>query len=208
MTRTCNHPVLQLQALQDTRGASVGAGVGSLYAEAALLRDRWAYMVRLDALEQHLGAAVPAASMSTAGRDIINAISQIEDAVQELRTSLQDVVDTVRGVADGGDGALARALDAHGAAGELETLASWCELQGPLDGGGEAASSELATLLERAWRLSFAPLAARGLAAALGADPSVARAAAMESMDLGRRIEDTLEYVGELKARLAIASTL
>jgi hypothetical protein len=154
-------------------------------ARSSQLRDRWCYFVRLAALEQHLTSS----GSSALGRDVVNAVQQVQDAATELLQLLQQLTESVTRVieaaaAGGGDGSgssgLQQLLLQHEAAEELAELLAWCEMQGHSSSSSSDGSHGLlgsdgllaadALLLERAWRLSFAPFAAKGLVVALGMD--------------------------------------
>jgi hypothetical protein len=184
-------------------------------AQAALLRDRWAYFVRAAALQQHL---TEAGSKAQAGSDVVAALSQVQDATSELLQLLQQLADTVAAVADAEQASpLQQLLVQHEAADELQDLLAWCQLQGPLDARPAADDSSAASvaldsgLLEKAWRLSFAPFAARGLAKALSSSssssssgsPEESSRAVLEMTDLGLRLEEALEAASAMRASLA-----
>jgi hypothetical protein len=204
-------------------------------AQAALLRDRWAYFVRTAALEQHLAEL----NTSTAGSDVLGAVSQVQDAAAELMQLLQQLADTTAAVVDGEQGStLQQLLVQHEAADELQELLAWCQLQGPLDANRPAAATAAAAaaanrssartedsssgsavaldsdMLEKAWRLSFAPFAAKGLASALSNSSSSSTSsisssskecvkAVLEMTDLGLRLEEALEAAQSMRASLA-----
>ncbi|KAF8068160.1 hypothetical protein HT031_001846 [Scenedesmus sp. PABB004] len=203
-----------VQAL-DARG-----GAGAALAQAAVLRDRWAYFVRLDALAAHAAAAQPGHPGGGGGggdAEVPRALAQVADAVAELDGALAALAARVQVLADDapGGGALAQALASAEAADELAGVLAWARLAGPLDGpAGDGAADGAATdrpqLLERAWRLSWAPFAAGGVAAALGRDAGLAaaRREALEATDLGARLEQASEHAAELAAALAAAAAL
>jgi hypothetical protein len=188
-------------------------------AQAALLRDRWAYFVRAAALEQHLQQ--PDSSIS--GSEVLGAVRQVQDAAAELQQLLQQLADTAAAVVDGEQASpLQQLLTEHEAADELQELLAWCQLQGPLDASTGANGSSSSTpavafnseMLERAWRLSFAPFAAKGLAKALiqsssDSSSSSSRAgkesgsAVLEMTDLGLRLEEALDAAQSMRASLA-----
>jgi hypothetical protein len=193
-------------------------------AQAALLRDRWAYFVRAAALEQHL--LQPHSSSS--GSDVTGAVSQVQDAAAELLQLLQQLADTAAAVVDAQQASqLQQLLMEHEAADELQELLAWCGLQGPLDArptadesssNGTAAVASDGDMLEKAWRLSFAPFAAKGIAKALsqcGCSSSSSSSssrfgmsadssrAVLEMTDLGLRLEEALETAQAMRAGLA-----
>ncbi|WIA31269.1 hypothetical protein OEZ86_001264 [Tetradesmus obliquus] len=179
-------------------------------AQAALLRDRWAYFVRAAALEQHLAAAN--AGTAPAGSDVAGALSQVQDAAAELLQVLQQLADAVAAVADGQQGGkLQQLLVQHDAADELQELLGWCQLQGLLDDARSSAAAVAldSDLLERAWRLSFTPFAAKGLANALSNSNSSSRSpedgcrAVLEMTDLGLRLEEALDTAVSMRSSLA-----
>jgi DNA repair exonuclease SbcCD ATPase subunit len=195
-------------------------------AQAALLRDRWAYFVRAAALEQHLQHP----DSSSSGSEVLGAVRQVQDAAAELQQLLQQLADTAAAVVDGQQASqLQQLLTQHEAADELQELLAWCQLQGPLDAStganGSSISSSTAAvaldteMLEKAWRLSFAPFAAKGLAKALiqcSSDSSSSSSSSsrsrpgkesgsdvLEMTDLGLRLEDALEAAQSMRASLA-----
>jgi hypothetical protein len=88
-------------------------------------------------------------------------------------------------------------------------------------GGGELLGDDGllpadSLLMERAWRLSFAPFAAKGLAAALGVDVETGKSSSvsssssevLEMMDLGLRLEAAWELGQALRQKLAARLSL
>lgn len=179
------------------------------------------------------------------GRDVLNAVQQVQDAATELLQLLQQMQSTVQQVVDqadadvGGDtdasanntnsSSLQQALLQHEAAEELAELLTWCEMQGEelvgsndpqqqqqLFGADELLPAD-SLLMERAWRLSFAPFAVKGLAAALGVDVSTGSSRAVSSssssevlevMDLGLRLEAAFELGQALRQKLSARLSL
>lgn len=214
---------------------------GLVLARSAQLRDRWCYFVRTAAVQQYLdssssssadGNASESDSSSTggAGRDVVNAVQQVQDAASELLQLLQQVYSSVQQVTEAAGGAgsssLQQQLVQHEAVEELAELLSWCELQqhdSSSSGGGGSVlfgpdgllpSDRL--LLERAWRLSFAPFACKGLAVALGVDVETGKSVSvsssssevLEMMDLGLRLEAAWELGQALRQRLSTRLSL
>lgn len=201
-------------------------------AQSALLRDRWCYFVRTAALEQHLASGCS----SAAGSEVVGAAEQVADAAAELMQLMQQLVDSVQLVIDSQQKIaslerLQEGLTAAEAGDELQELLAWCLLQGPMDvrpadadSSGKPADSSssssskvsagAATLLEQAWRVSFAPYAARGLANALAStsssssssclsSPAEDASEALEMTDLGLRLEAAVETAQALRSSLA-----
>jgi hypothetical protein len=213
-------------------------------ARSAQLRDRWCYFVRTAAVQQYLGSNSSSGSSSAdgstsdsdssssgAGRDVVNAVQQVQDAASELLQLLQQVYSSVQQVTDAAaaaaaDSSLQQQLVQHEAAEELAELLSWCELQQhdstSSSGGGSVLSGPDGLLpadgllLERAWRLSFAPFACKGLAVALGVDVETGKSVSvsssssevLEMMDLGLRLEAAWELEQALRQRLSTRLSL
>jgi hypothetical protein len=199
---------------------------GLVLARAGVLRDRWAYMVRQGALQEHLAPAAgrtngsSSSGQQAAGREVLTAVQQVQDAASELMQLLAQLAGSVSAAADApgaGEGAgLAGKLVTHEAADELDHLATWCSA-GAAASGDQDGSMVLPAdglLLERAWRLSFAPYAATGLAAVLSAPDvsGVARAAevqeVLELTDLGQRLEAAAGAAQVLRQQLAARLSL
>lgn len=197
-------------------------------AQSALLRDRWAYMVRTAALEQYN----PTSSSNNNQLEVTTAMEQVQDAVAELQQLLQQILRTVRTVVDSPQQfKLQQALIENEVVEELTDVVGWCNTIGaPLapvqhepsvgTSGSNVASTMAASsgrqLLERAWRLSFATAAAGRLTKALmqcsGAisvhsklrQEADERAAKLLTLtDLGLRLEESLELTQSLRDRLA-----
>jgi hypothetical protein len=197
-------------------------------AQAAPLRDRWAYFVRTAALEQHLQQP----DSSSFGSDVLGAVRQVQDAAAELQQLLQQLADTAAAVVDAQQASqLQQLLTEREAADELQDLLAWCQLNGPLDarpdangsssssgvlGGGSSTAAVAADsdMLEKAWRLSFAPFAAKGLARALRQSSNSSSSsrsgafeescsAVLEMTDLGLRLEEALETAQAMRASMA-----
>lgn len=167
---------------------------------AALLRDRWSYFVRVGALEEQLAGG--GSCSGGGGSDVARAIQQVVDAAAEVQQQLQQLAAQVEGLCTEAPlGSRTRQLLEEQAevADELAALLEWCAC------GGDASVAADSMLLERAWRLSFAPYAAAGLAAALG-EPSGGDAAAeaLATTDLGMRLEDGVERANMLRAKLSL----
>lgn len=213
---------------------------------AAPLPDRWAYFVRLGALEEHAAAlsqqtaSSPAPDTGSVPKEVLTAWRQVQDAAQSVQQLLQDLAAAVGSVVDqpgastGGESGrsssmLQDVLERLEVADELEHLLEWVQEAAPAPAAAAAPqqTKEARTVsLAAAERLSYAPLAATALAAALAALSSrqgtaeqssptdVASSSAevkegLEATDLGARLElaaEVLEEVrGALSARMALA---
>jgi uncharacterized protein YukE len=208
-------------------------GPDLVLARAAQLRDRWCYFVRTAALVQHLGSSdgVPGSSNGgpAAGGDVLNAVRQVQDAATELLQLLQQLCSSIQHLTDAADGsgkssALQQQLLQYEAAEELSELVAWCEMQ-ELSGGSSSSSGLYGSdgllpadglLMERAWRLSFAPFACKGLATALGVDVETGKSSSvsssscevLEMMDLGLRLEAAWELGQALRQKLSARMSL
>jgi hypothetical protein len=139
------------------------------------------------------------------------AVDQVHDAACELLPLLRELATSVAAAAETGPegptaGGVGQLLEAHEAVDELEDLLSWCEM-----GYGDAIAAD-SLLMERAWRLSFAPCAAKGLVAALGMDDGSSSSSSarelLEMTDLGQRLETALEAAQDMHAQLAARLSL
>jgi len=217
----------------EQRVAVQGLDAGRGRAQAAVLGDRWAYMVRAAAVQSALPAAglVAAAGVSSTagapsqpvGREVTTAVSQVADAAHEVAELLRECQQLAGALADaaagGGQGDSSGDVEAAAREAESEAglLLDW------VFAGSTADSRQQSLSWEQIERLSFAPFAAAALmqlggagagggaggskAAAAAASPTEAlqqqRLRAMEATDVGMRLEDGLEAVGKLERRLA-----
>jgi hypothetical protein len=161
---------------------------------------------------------------------VLNAVRQVQDAATELLQLLQQLCSSIQQVTDAADGSgpisgLQQQLLQYEAAEELCELVAWCEMQ-DLTGSSASSSSGLygsdgllpadSLLMERAWRLSFAPFAAKGLSAALGVDVETGKSSSvsssscevLEMMDLGLRLEAAWELGQALRQKLSARLSL
>lgn len=221
--------------------------------------------MRTAALEQHLNDSSSSNGGSPgnngAGRDVLNAVQQVQDAATELLQLLKQLTSTVQQVVDApeeptaaaaagegvpsaaaglegssGSSSLQQQLQQHEAAEELAELLCRCEMSqdsvvstsssdnGTADNPSSSNSNGAllpllpadSLLMERAWRLSFAPFAARGLAAAVGIDVEAGKSSSvstsssevLEMMDLGLRLEAAWELGQALRQKLAARLSL
>lgn len=165
-----------------------------------------------------------------AGRDVLDAVQQVQDAASELLQLLQQMYSSVQQVTDaaaaadgGSSSSLQQQLVQHEAVEELAEVLSWCDMQHDSSSSGAGALfgpdgllPADGLLLERAWRLSFAPFACKGLAAALGVDVETGKSVSvsssssevLEMMDLGLRLEAAWELGQALRQRLSTRLSL
>lgn len=185
-----------------------GNDPSNLRAQAAILRDRWAYFVRADAVE----AAAAADGYGDQPAEVGTALENCRDVADELSTALRELAALVKRCSvdlDGND---------EGLESEIEQLLQWTDhsavpVSSTSCGEDAFANSGSAKLdMSALWRLSFAPYAlSSSVLAVIGASEQkhiAERTKAMEATDLGLRLEDAADVVKAARAKLQATAAL
>eukprot|EP00798_Chlamydomonas_sp_ICE-L_P025261 gene25261-10910_t len=182
---------LSCQAIQASFGVEQGAP--SQRAQSAVLPDRWTYYVRTAALEEVMqgamgkagGVCVDTIDLNKQPPDVRAAVVSLQDVGETLVATLLDMLDVLRSLQ------------------KRETENE--EQSTPVSGLGDILSFPT---LER---LSYAPLAVSSLGDFAGVPEEeilAVRVKAMESCDLGMRLESAISLANKISSRLAARAAL